>query len=121
MNDRILLHGMVFFGFHGVHPEEKKLGQRFIVDVDLNVSLQDAGMTDDLTRTVHYGHVYKLIKEIVTGPSCNLIEAVAERIASAVLKQYSAVEGINVRIRKPEVPIEGVLDFAGVEIERNRK
>ena len=121
MADRIILQGMTFYGFHGVHPEEKSLGQRFIVDLEMHVSLAAAGQTDDLHKTVHYGHVFKMVKEIVTGPGKNLIEAVAEDIAESILDKYALVQSIRVRVKKPEVAIEGHLEYAGVEIERRQK
>ncbi len=120
MEDNIILHGMVFYGFHGVKAAEKELGQRFIVDMEMFLPLEEAGCSDDLDKTVHYGHVYKLVKEIVTGESKDLIEAVAEEIARQVLAKFHRVQSIRVRIRKPEAPIEGCLDYAGVEIVRGR-
>jgi len=121
MVDRVRLNEMVFYGYHGVLPEERRLGQRFLVDVELRVDLRRAGATDDLQDTVNYAGVYAIVREIMTGPPCNLIEAVAERIAARVLTEHPAVESVVVRIRKPEVPIPGsVLGSSEVWIERER-
>jgi dihydroneopterin aldolase len=122
MPDHVRLNDMVFYGYHGVLPEEQALGQRFVVDVDMQVDLRAAGVTDDLTRTVNYAEVYGIAREIVTGPPAQLIEAVAERIAARVLDSYDAVEAVVVRIRKPEVPIAGsILGSSEVWIERERQ
>jgi dihydroneopterin aldolase len=122
MPDHVRLNDMVFYGYHGVLPEERALGQRFIVDVDMQVDLRAAGATDDLTRTVNYAEVYAMAQEIVTGPPAQLIEAVAERIAARVLDAYDAVDAVVVRIRKPEVPIAGsILGSSEVWIERARQ
>ncbi len=111
---------MVFFGFHGALEPEKQLGQRFIVDVVLNLDLRRAGVSDDLHVTVHYGEVYRVVREIVEGPPCNLIEAVAERISAALLTSFPLLESVVVEVKKPEVPIRGVLDYAAVYITRAR-
>lgn len=122
MTDRIRLNEMVFYGYHGVQPEERALGQRFLVDVELQLPLREAGATDDLTRTVSYVEVYRRIEQIVTGPPRFLLEAVAERIAHCLLDDYAQVDQVVVRVRKPQVPIPGaVLGSTEVRIERSRE
>lgn len=119
--DRIRLNGMVFYGYHGVLPEERALGQRFVVDVEVFTDLRRAGASDDLADTINYSQVYATAREIVTGPARQLIEAVAEHIATRVLAEHTAAERVVVRIRKPEVPIPGsVLASSEVRIERER-
>ena len=65
--DKIYVNGMKFYGYHGVFPEEQKLGQRFNVDVMLTLDLSKAGLSDDLDATVNYKEVYDAVKEIVEG------------------------------------------------------
>lgn len=118
--DRIRLRGMRFYGYHGALPEEQALGQRFVVDVELALDLRPAGTSDDLARTVSYAAVYEQVRAVVEGPPSALIEAVAERIAAAILGAYLAVRQVRVRICKPEVPLRAILDGAEVEIVRRR-
>jgi dihydroneopterin aldolase len=119
--DEILLEGMRFYGFHGVNEQERDLGQRFIVDVALAVDLRRPGESDDLTDTVSYSDVYKLVRRIVEGEPRHLIEAVAERIAAAILSDFPAVVRATVTVRKPEAPLRGaILDAAGVRLTRRR-
>lgn len=119
--DEILLEGMRFYGFHGVHPEERRLGQRFVVDVALAVSLQGAGESDDLEETVSYSAVFAEIRRVVEGEPRQLIEAVAEEIAAAVLALDGRVQRVRVRVAKPEAPVKGsVLDAVAVRITRWR-
>ena len=119
--DEILLEGMRFYAYHGVNPEERTLGQRFMVDVVLAVDLRRPGQTDDLADTVSYSAVYKVVRGIVEGEPRNLIEAVAEEIAAAVLTGFHHVARVTVTVRKPEVPMKGsLLDAAGVRIMRSR-
>ena len=117
--DWIKLEGMVFYGLHGVDPAEKELGQRFTVDVALQRDLRRPGRSDDLHQTINYAQVYRIAKQVLEGPSKNLIEALAEEIARRIAETCEGVETIRVRVRKPEVPIKGsVLAAATVEIER---
>jgi dihydroneopterin aldolase len=119
--DEILLEGMRFYAYHGVNPEERALGQRFLVDVVLAVDLRRPGQSDDLADTVSYSAVYKLVRGIVEGEPRNLIEAVAEEIAAAILMGFSHVARVTVTVRKPEVPMKGsLLDAAGVRITRSQ-
>jgi dihydroneopterin aldolase len=119
--DQIFLEGMIFYGFHGVHEEERTLGQRFIVDLQASCRLVDAGESDDPTRTVSYSDLYRVAREIVEGTPRQLIEAVAESIAAAILAQFERIEKVVVTVRKPEAPIKGsVLSSVGVRIVRRR-
>jgi dihydroneopterin aldolase len=120
-SDRIILEGMVFFGYHGTRPEETTLGQRFVVDVALELSLRAAGESDDLAATVDYSAVHRSTRAIVEGPPLKLTEAVAERIAGAVLAEHPAVQAVQVRVRKPNVRLDDtVLTGSIVEITRRR-
>ncbi|KAL4457847.1 hypothetical protein ABPG75_012712 [Micractinium tetrahymenae] len=118
--DKIMLRGLVFHGYHGAFPEENKLGQKFVVDATLYTDLSHAGHTDDLSRTVNYAQVYEDIKAIVEGPPAQLIESVAERIAAQLLRGHPSVAAITVGIAKPHVAVSGVLQSLGVEITRRR-
>jgi dihydroneopterin aldolase len=119
--DEILLKGMRFYAFHGVNPEERTLGQRFIVDMSLAVDLRRAGESDDLDDTVSYSAVYKLVRGIVEGEPRHLIEAVAETIAREILAVFPPVQRVTVTVRKPEAPLKGaMLDTAAIRITRAR-
>lgn len=111
---------MAFYGYHGALQEENRLGQRFFVDVTLYLPLEAAGKSDDLAHTVHYGEVFNEIKGIVEGPPFQLLEALAHTIAEKIFSIFSLVQELEIQIRKPEVPIAGILDYAAVEIRRVR-
>ncbi|MDI9475806.1 MAG: dihydroneopterin aldolase [Natronincolaceae bacterium] len=118
--DKILMNGMMFYGYHGVLEEEKELGQRFIVDVILYTDLKKAGKTDNLDCTVNYKEVYETIKRIVEDERYNLLEALAERICEDILRLFGTVLKVNVKIKKPETPVAGIFDYFAVQIERER-
>ena len=121
IGDRILLRGMVFYGYHGVLPAERELGQRFVVDIELGCNLRPAGLSDDLTKTVDYGEVHREARRVVEGEPVNLIETIAERISASILEGHQLVETIRVKVTKPDVRLEDtVLDGSAVEILRHR-
>jgi dihydroneopterin aldolase len=119
MTDRIVLHNMVFQGRHGVLEHEQHEAQPFQVDVELVLNLQPAAVDDDLTKSVDYGVVFDVTRQIVESTSFRLLEALAEAIAQELLTDFP-VQEVGVRVRKPRVPIEGTLDYAGVEVWRQR-
>lgn len=117
--DYIHLNEMAFYGYHGVLPEETKLGQRFGLTVSLATDLSVAGRTDDLDKTVNYAEVYDICRGIAEGEPIKLIEAVAEKIASAILSNYpEKVSGVRVVLVKPDPPIAGHYASVSVDITR---
>ena len=120
MTDRILLRGMVFIGRHGVSDEERSDAQEIEVDVALELDLSPGGTTDDLARTVNYSRVFDACRAIVESETFHLLEGIAEAIAGRILGDFATVDGVIVTVRKPGVPIDGQLEYAGVEIERRR-
>lgn len=120
-HDRILLEGMIFHGHHGTLPAERELGQPFVVDVELRLDLRPAGLSDDLAKTVDYGEVHRLAKQIVEGEPAGLTETVAERIANATLEEYPLVDVVRVKVKKPNVRLgDTVLAGSAVEILRRK-
>ena len=120
MTDSISLANMRFRGHHGVLEHEREQSQPFEVDVELYLDLRAAGRSDELSETIDYRGVFDVSRSVVEGPSCSLIEALAERIAAGVLSLPGgeALSEVVVRVRKPEVDLGGALDGAAVEIRR---
>uniref|UniRef100_A0A2P2ITZ7 7,8-dihydroneopterin aldolase n=1 Tax=Rhizophora mucronata TaxID=61149 RepID=A0A2P2ITZ7_RHIMU len=118
--DKLILRGLKFHGFHGVKPEEKTLGQKFLVDVDAWLDLREAGKSDCLSDTISYTDIYRIVKEVVQGPSHNLLESVAQQIATTTLTKYPKISAIRVKVGKPHVAVHDTLDYLGVEIVRHR-
>jgi len=112
------MEGMAFYGRHGVFPAERELGARFTVDVELEGDLREAAGSDNLEQTINYVGAYELVKEVVEGEPCHLLEAVAERIAARLL-QLPRVEKATVRVHK-RPPLQGEFRSFGVEVVRSR-
>ena len=117
--DKMIVRGMRFFGYHGVIPEENRLGQQFMVDVELALDLEEAAAADDLAKTVNYADLHARVKRIVEGPPCKLIEALARRIATDLLATYTNINEVLVRVTKPHPPFD--IHFDGVTVELRRK
>lgn len=118
--DKIYVNKMEFYGYHGVFPEENKLGQRFIVDLMIETDLKQAGESDDLSYSVNYGELYNLCRDIVEGKRYKLVEAVAEDIAATILNQFPRVSVCSIKVIKPDPPIPGHYESVAVEITRSR-
>ena len=119
--DRIVLAGMVFLARHGVNDWEKVEEQRFEVDVELELDARPAAARDDLTQTVDYRGVYELTRQVIEETTLELIESLAEAVATKILAANGNVEAVVVRVRKPDVDLGGLIDSAGVEIRRTRE
>lgn len=118
--DKIYVNQMKFYGYHGVFPEETKLGQRFMIDLTVELDLSKAGKTDDLTQSVNYADLYNTCKKVVEGETHKLVETVAERIAEEILSSFKLIERCTVKAIKPDPPIPGHYESVAVEITRSR-
>ena len=120
-DDMLTLDGMSFFGYHGVHAEERTLGQRFVVDLQVYLDMRAPGRSDVLHDTISYSELYHTAKAVVEGEPHNLLESVAETIAQQILNSFSA-EAVRVCVGKSSPPITGaILKRAAVEIYRERQ
>jgi 7,8-dihydroneopterin aldolase/epimerase/oxygenase len=117
--DKIILHNMVFRGRHGAHPAERELGQRFEVDVELGLDLGQAMASDALRDTVDYSRAYTIVREEVEDHHYQLLEALAGSMVRRLMAEFP-VTSVLVRVRKPQVPLNGILSYAAVEIQRRR-
>ena len=119
--DRIVLEGMRFYGFHGVNPEERVLGQEYLVDLAVGMDLTQAGASDRLEDTISYAHIYRAVRDVMEGEPRNLLEAAAQSVADRILSDFP-VDSVSIRVKKPHPPIRGsVIENATVEIFRRRQ
>jgi len=98
---KVLLEGMEFFGYHGMYPEERVLGNRFLVNLELHTDFEDAMLTDRLEGTVDYAQLYQLVKV---------------RIIQDIRAAFPQVSQIRITLKKHQPAIGGLMDFSGVTI-----
>lgn len=118
--DKIVLQNMRFRGFHGCEDFEKQNGQVFEVDLELLVDIAPAAKSDDLRDAVDYVAVFQKTRDIVEKERFNLLETLAARISECVLVD-PRIQEVVVRIRKPAVPLPGLLDGVQIEIRRGKR
>lgn len=114
------LKNMTFHAYHGVWDEERQIGQRFEVDVELKMDVRKAAKTDRLKDTIDLYKVFAEVESVIEGEKYLLVETMAERVAQRILEKFTPSE-IRVRVRKPHAPIKGIQDGIEVEIVRSRE
>jgi len=116
--DKIHIDKLELFANHGVLEAERALGQKFLVSATLTLNLRQAGLSDDLSKTVNYAEVCAKIRDLMTGEPHQLIETCAETIAAEILHSFPLVREVTVRIDKPWAPIGQSVGNLSVEISR---
>lgn len=96
--ERILIRGLKLFGHHGVHAEERKRGQFFLIDA--HIDLERPSQRDDLTQTVDYSAIIDALREENEVQQFRLIESLAHALAQSLLKRFSRIQRVRVRVRK---------------------
>lgn len=120
--DKLLIKNMSFHAYHGEFQVEGKFGQNFEVDVELYFDIRKPGQSDDIHDTIDVFAVYEMIEQIMVHEGrYNLIEALAETIAARILAGFDILHEIVVRVRKTKSPVKGLVDYAEIEIRRNRQ
>ena len=117
--DKIRLKNIVFYAHHGYYKAERELGQKFEIDIEVGCDLSESARTDDLEKTIDYSRIYNIAKEAFEHYKFKLLESVAEKIASEILN-IKEILFVTIKVRKPHVPMNGLLDFVEVEINRKR-
>lgn len=116
--DQIKIKNLEVFANHGVFPEETKLGQKFLVSAILYTDTREAGLSDDLTKSIHYGEVSQFITAFLQEHTYQLIETAAEQLAMALLEETPRLERVQIEIQKPWAPVGLPLETVSVRIER---
>ena len=117
--DTIRITGIRGFGYHGVLPAERELGQEFLVDVVLGLKTQRAAATDDLSDTVDYGDIATRVHGFITGEPLALLETLAVRIATDCLRDLG-VQIVEVTVHKPQAPVDVPFSDICVRVTRRR-
>lgn len=116
--DKIRLKNIIFYAHHGFYKAERELGQKFEIDIEVACNLRASGLSDNLEETVDYSKIYNIAKETFASHKFKLLETVAEKIAGKILK-LNGIFSVLIKVRKPHVPLNGLLDFVEIEIERS--
>lgn len=121
MTDWVSVRNLRLRGRHGVLPEETRLGQEFQFDVDCAIDASACAAGDDYAKSVCYGALCDVVREVSDGETFRLVETLADRVASEILARHAPVTCAVVKVRKPAAPIEAQFDWVGVTVERHRR
>ena len=116
MKHTIEINGIKIYAFHGCLPEEGKIGGHYKVDVMLNTNFTDGALEDDLSKTIDYVIVNRIVKEEMAIRS-KLIEHVGQRIITKLKSQIPSIDFLRVKITKINPPINGDVDNVAIIIE----
>jgi dihydroneopterin aldolase len=120
MSDHIFISGLSLHAYHGVMAHEAKVGQSFSIDLELDIDLSDAARSDKVADTVSYDKVAECASAAFLAQRFRLIEAVAGRVADAILETFPRVQAVKVTIHKPHAPIAATFSDVGVTLFRAR-
>lgn len=110
----IRLDGLRIFAYHGVLPQENRVGAMYTVNLKLETDFLEASLTDDLTHTINYAEVYQAVRAEMEQPS-KLLEHVIYRIGQRLFNQFQAITAIDIALYKENPPMEAECAQVGVE------
>ena len=116
---KIFVEGIKIYAYHGCFKEETAIGTHFLVNVQLDVDLTKPSLTDNIGDTVNYQSVFQVVKDEMAIPS-KLLEHVSKRIIDALFNQFPAIENIQLKVAKLNVPLGGHIDQVSVQLEEHR-
>lgn len=117
--DKVQITDLEVFARHGVFPEENKLGQKFLVCVQMYMDVEQAVQQDNIEQAVNYGEVCYFIKDWMEQHTMKLLETVADLLAKDILMRFPMIERIILEVKKPNAPV--MLPFGCVSVEVDRR
>lgn len=117
--DTVALEGMEFYAYHGFYEEERKIGNRYTVDIEVATDFEKAALTDDLNGTIDYVQLYAIVKRIMEKPA-KLLEKLGKEIIDEVFDRFPPALSVKVSVAKHNPPFGGVCAQSKVTIVRRR-
>jgi dihydroneopterin aldolase len=121
MSDVIFVTGLLIHAHHGVMEHESRVGQRFVLDLELSTDLADAARSDKLADTVSYASIVETATAAFSTGSYKLVEAAAGAVADAILATFPRISSVRVTVHKPHAPIAATFTDVGVTLLRSRR
>lgn len=118
---KIVIQEMEFYAFHGHYQEEQIVGNRFLVDLEMNTDLEVPASSDSLNDAVNYQQAYQIIKKEMKRTKSNLLENIGKRMLDALEAEMDGVKKMTIRIRKLNPPMGGPIKSVGITMSRKQK
>ena len=120
MSDTIFITGFVIHARHGVMDHESEVGQRFVIDLELAIDLEESAHTDKLSDTVSYASVVATATAAFKNTNYKLLERAAGAVSDAIFAAVPRIDAIKVTVHKPHAPIAAIFEDVGVVLTRKR-
>ena len=120
MTDRIFIKGVLIHARHGVMEHESEVGQRFVIDLELDTDLSASSRSDRLSDTVSYSDVVETATAAFKDTNYRLLERAAGAVADAILATFARIRAVKVTVHKPHAPIAAIFEDVGVVLTRSR-
>jgi dihydroneopterin aldolase len=120
MSDVVFVNGLILHAHHGVAEHERRVGQPFILDLELEMNLEDAARSDKLADTASYDDIVQVVSGAFQTRHYRLVEAAAGAVIDAVLDRFPRVDAVRIAVRKPHAPIAAVFTDVGAKLYRKR-
>ena len=118
---KIVIEEMEFYAFHGHYQEEQIVGNRFLVDLEMEADLNAAADSDNLNDAVNYQQAYQIIKNEMRRTKSNLLENIGKRILDALFSEMDGIKNATIRVRKLNPPMGGPIKSVGIKMSRNQE
>ena len=118
---KIVIEEMEFYAFHGHYQEEQIVGNRFLVDLEMEADLSAAADSDNLDDAVNYQQAYQIIKNEMRRTKSNLLENIGKRILDALFTEMKSIKKATIRVRKLNPPMGGPIKSVGIKMSRKQK
>lgn len=118
---KIVIEEMEFYAFHGHYQEEQIVGNRFLVDLEMDTDLTGPAVSDNLKDAVNYQQAYQIIKKEMKRTKSNLLENIGKRMLDALEEEMNGVKKMTIRIRKLNPPMGGPIKSVGIKMSRKQK
>ncbi|AGA64802.1 putative dihydroneopterin aldolase [Liberibacter crescens BT-1] len=115
----LYLKNCTFFANHGAYEVEKRRGQPFFIDVEIDIAFYSGLQNDSLEDTIDYDHVYQIVEKVVTTTRRNLIEVLAMDIINALHHHFKQITRAKIVIRKPKAALQGIIDYVEARVEQS--
>ncbi|MFC2129354.1 dihydroneopterin aldolase [Bacteroidota bacterium] len=114
----IQIEEMEFYAFHGHYKEEQIVGNRFLVDLDIETNMSKPAESDQLEDALNYQKAYKLVRNEMKKHTSNLLENIGKRILDALYGEFDGIIKATVKIRKMNPPMGGPIKCVSVTMSR---